>query len=145
MAPLLHRGLSLLSSIRPTRPRPGIIQRSRALREHAAANITTAVDFADEQPAGGAADGKAGGGGAAAAGKQDAAAGKGGKTGGGGDGKAAAAGEEDDTEDDGVGAYGKAFKDIAAEETEQEVQEFEVREDKVRAGFERALKTPWRM
>ncbi|KXZ51043.1 hypothetical protein GPECTOR_14g30 [Gonium pectorale] len=94
----------------------GIIQSSRALREHAAANITTAVDLMDEQAADGAVA-------TAAKGKGTAAADGGGK------GKAVVG--EDEEEDDGVGAYGKAFKDISAEETEQVVQEFEVKEDKV--------------
>ncbi|GLC37001.1 General transcription and DNA repair factor IIH helicase subunit xpb1, partial [Pleodorina starrii] len=102
----------------------GIIQSSRALREHAAANITTAVEIVDEPGGGGGGGGKAGAG--AGAGKDAAGGGKGGKGDGGAAGEAAA-----EEEDDGVGAYGKAFKDISAEETEQEVLEFEVKEDKV--------------
>lgn len=54
--------------------------------------------------------------------------GSGGASKGGGDGVAAG------KEDDGVNALCKAFKDISAEETEQEVLEFEVKEDKVGAG-----------
>ncbi|KAG2449987.1 hypothetical protein HYH02_000091 [Chlamydomonas schloesseri] len=106
----------------------GIIQKSRALREYAAANITTAVDMVEGGAEGGAA-GAAGGKAAA----EEAGGGKGGAKGGkqakkaGGDEEE----QEDEDEDEGTGAYGTAFKDIAAEETEKEVQEFEVKEDKV--------------
>lgn len=105
--------------------RAGIIQKSRALREYAAANITTAVDMVEGEAAEAAAGGGKAGAGAAAPDK------------GGGSGKGKGdtqQGEGEEDEDGGTGAYGTAFKDIAAEETEKEVQEFEVKEDKVGRG-----------